>query len=106
MSEEKELSPEEQNSRMAMKMIRNEIKRILDAWDPLCLKGLRGFQTEYAPYVGPLSIMVKKGADSMEIARHLRSIMIDEWKMEEDRRKCVEVAEKIRRTGLFLNPGQ
>ncbi len=85
-----------------MKAIRGEIKRVLDSWDPLFLKGLRGFHTEYNPYVGPLSVMVRKGAEPMEIARHLLKLMNEEWKIPEDRAKCLEVAEKIYRTGSFL----
>ncbi len=92
----------EKNSRMAMRMIRREIKRVLDQWDPLSLRGLPGFHTEYDAYVGPISVMVRKGAEPMEIARHLDRLVQEEWGLPPSNRKCVEVAEKIHRCGTML----
>jgi hypothetical protein len=89
---------------MAMKQIRGEIHRILLSWDPLSLRGLPGFQSEYTPYAGPLSVLVRKGAEPMEIARHLLRVMTEEWKLPEDRAKCLEVAEKIKRAGSIYGP--
>lgn len=99
-----EPSAEEQNAKMAMKAIRAEIKRVLDNWDPLSLRGLSGWRTEYDKYVGPLSVLVRKQAEPMEIARHLLRLMIEEWKLPEDRKKCLEIAEKIHRTGAVFGP--
>jgi hypothetical protein len=104
MSQGESLNAEERNARLAMKAIRGEIKRVLDSWDPLYLRGLPGFQQEYHPFVGPLSVLVRKGAEKMEIARHLRKLMMEEWKLPEDRAKCVEVAEKIYRVGTLFHP--
>ncbi len=104
MSEKPEESAEERNARMAMKTIRGEIKRVLDNWDPLSLRGLPGFGTEYNDLVGPLSVMVRKRAEPMEIARHLRRLATEEWGLPADNAKYVEVAEKIHRTGAFLDP--
>lgn len=96
-------SPEDANARQAMKTIRFEIKRILDQWDPLCLKGLKGFDQEYNPFVGPLSVMVRKRAPVGEIARHLDRLVQEEWKLPPCREKCFLVAEKIHRAGGFLD---
>lgn len=99
-------TPEEQNTRLAMKAIRGEIKRVLDGWDPQCLRGLPGFQQEYSPYAGPLSVLVRKGAEPMEIARHLLKLQTEEWGLPEDRAKCLQVAGKIHRTGtMFFSSG-
>jgi hypothetical protein len=85
-----------------MKAIRKEIKRILDSWDPLSLRGLQGFHEEYNKYVGPLSVMVKKNSPPGEIAAHLHQLMTEEWKLPPDRKQCYIVAEKIQRAGGFL----
>ncbi len=106
MAPENDSSAEEQNTRMAMRAIRGEIKRVLDSWDPLALRGLPGFSSEYNQYAGPLSVLVRKGAEPMEIARHLLRLQTEEWGLPEDRRKCLEIAEKIHRTGnIFRPPG-
>jgi hypothetical protein len=95
-------SPEDQNAKMAMKTIRREIKRILDSWDPLALRGLPGFHEEYNKYVGPLSVMVRKDSPPGEIAAHLHRLMTEEWGLPPNREKCYITAEKIRRVGGFL----
>lgn len=105
MSQDKQ-SAEEANARMAMKTIRTEIKRILDRWDPLSLRGLPGFANEYNDFVGPLSVLVRKRAPVMEIARHLDRVMQEDWKLPRDQKKCYEVAEKVSRTGAFLGPAE
>jgi hypothetical protein len=97
------INSDEQNAKMAMKTIRAEIKRILDGWDPLCLRGLPGFHSEYNAFVGPLSVMARKRAAPMEIARHLLNLMEFDWKLPPDREKCLQVAEKIHRTAAFLD---
>lgn len=99
-------SPEDANARQAMKSIRQEIKRILDGWDPLCLKGLKGFDQEYNAYVGPLSVMVRKRTPVGEIAQHLDRLVQDEWKLPPCREKCFLTAEKIYRIGHFLDGGK
>lgn len=90
---------EENNAKMAMRLIRREIKRILDRWDPLSLRGLPGFEQEYNPYVGPLAIMVKKGSPVGDIAAHLDRLVQQEWGLPPCREKCFLIAEKIQRTG-------
>lgn len=87
-----------------MKAIRTEIKRILDAWDPLSLRGLRGFDQEYNAYVAPLSVLVRKRARPIDIAAHLDRLVQHEWKLPPCREKCLQVAEKMHRTGSFLDP--
>jgi hypothetical protein len=96
-------SPDDNNARMAMKQIRIAIKQILDRWDPLCLRGLPGFVNEYNDVVGPLAIMVRKRTAAIDIAAHLHRLMTEEWRMAPDRAKCLEIAEKIHRTGAFLD---
>jgi len=97
------VNSEEQNAKMAMKTIRIEIKRILDSWDPLSLRGLPGFQNEYNPFVGPLSVMARKRMPAIEIAAHLDRLMQLEWKLPPNREKCLQIAEKIHRTAAFLD---
>lgn len=104
MSQGTNPSPDEQNAKLASKMIRQEIKRILDGWDPLAMKGLPGFDREYAPHVGPLLVMVKKEAPVGEISAHLHRLMTEEWQLPPDREKCFLQAEKIHRTGMFIRP--
>lgn len=85
-----------------MRLIRKEIKRLLDQWDPLSLRGLPGFHTEYDSYVGPISVMVRKGAEPMEIARHLDRLVREEWGLPPSNEKCVKLAEKIHRCGHMI----
>ena len=106
MSSAEQPNADEVNARLAMKAIRLEIKRIIDRWDPLSLRGLPGFQSEYNDVVGPIGVMVKKRAEPMEIARHLHRLMTEQWGLPENRAKCLEVAEKIHRTGSFLDAPQ
>ncbi len=101
-ADRKDQDDAERNSRIAMRMIRKEIKRLLDQWDPLSLRGLHGFGTEYDPYVGPIGVLVRKGAEPMEIARHLDRLVREEWGLPPCREKCVQVAEKIHRCGNML----
>jgi hypothetical protein len=103
-SQPEPINSEEQNAKMAMKAIRADIKRILDSWDPMCLRGLPGFQTEYNNFVGPLSVMARKRLPATDIAAHLDRLMQLEWRLPPDRPKCHEIAEKIRRTAAFLDP--
>jgi hypothetical protein len=86
-----------------MKTIRMEIKRLLDRWDPLSLKGLPGFHSEYNDFVGPLSVLVRKRAAPSEIAQHLHRLLTETWKMPADQPGCYKLAEKIHRTGAFLD---
>ena len=97
-------TPEDQNAKMAMKAIRQEIHRVLNGWDPLAMRGMRGFDMQYHAHVGPLSVMVRKRVPPMEIARHLLALMETEWKLPADREQCLKIAEKIWRTGSFLDP--
>lgn len=90
------------NDRLATKMIRLEINRILLKWDPLCVKGLPRGDREYEPFVGELSIMVKKGAGEMEIARHLAALVTQTWKLPKCNEKCVEVAKKLYNAGALF----
>ena len=99
------VNPEENNAKMAMKMIRREIKRILDGWDPLSLRGLRGFHEEYNPFVGPLAVMVRKGSPVGDIAAHLDRLVQQEWQLPPCREKCFLMAEKIKRVGDNVIPG-
>lgn len=98
-------SPDEQqaaNDRLATKRIRMDINAVLVRWDPLCLKGLRGSDRAYEGQVGPLLLMVKRGAGEMEIARYLVDMMRDEWRLPPDNAKCVEVARKLRNIGALF----
>jgi hypothetical protein len=97
------VNSDEQNAKMAMKTIRTEIKRILDSWDPLSLRGLPGFHSEYNDFVGPLSVMARKRMPATEIAAHLDRLVQLEWRLPPDRPKCLVIAEKIRRTAAFLD---
>lgn len=94
-------SAEDNNARMAMRMIQREVKRLLDQWDPLSLRGLPGFHEEYAPFVGPLAVMVRKGSPVGDIAAHLHRLVVEEWKLPPSREKCFLLAEKIKRVGEF-----
>ncbi len=96
---DKERTPEEINARLAAKNMRKGIKGVLDRWDPLSLRGLPGFENEYNDHVGPLFVLVRKGAEPMEIARHLNRLMVEEWGLQEDRETCLQVAEKVHRCG-------
>lgn len=98
-------SPEEQqaaNDRLATKRIRLDINAVLVRWDPLCLKGLRGGDRAYEAQVGPLLLLVKRGAGEMEIARFLVDLMKTEWRLPPDNAKCVEVARKLRNVGAVF----
>ncbi|MEQ8821295.1 MAG: hypothetical protein RLY93_13725 [Sumerlaeia bacterium] len=90
------------NNRLAMKMLRRDISRVLFNWDPLCMRGLKNGELEYAPYVGPIAIMVKKGAQAPEIARHLDDLLRDEWKLPRNNQACMEAAEKIFNAGAIF----
>lgn len=95
-------SPEEQqaaNDRLATKRMRLDINAVLVRWDPLCLKGLRGGDRAYEGQVGPLLLLVKRGAGEMEIARFLVDVMRDEWRLPPDNARCVEVARRLRNIG-------
>ncbi|MCB2154456.1 hypothetical protein KQI84_06190 [bacterium] len=87
------------NNRLATKMMRMDINRILLRWDPLHVQGLHGADREYEPQIGPILVLVKKGADYMEIARHLHDLMKDEWRVPQDREACVRVARKLYNVG-------
>ncbi len=94
---------EDNNAKMAMRMIRREIKRLLDQWDPQCLRGLPGFENEYNEVCGPLGVMVRKRQEPMEIAAHLDRLVQEKWNLPPCREKCLQIAEKIHRTGCFLD---
>lgn len=64
-------------------------------WDPLALRGLSGADRAYEAYLNDLLIMVKKGRDKMEIARHLATLMREEWGLPEDNARCVDTAGKL-----------
>jgi len=93
---------ERSNNRIATKRLGMDIQRLLVKWDPLCLKGLRGADREYDQYVGPLLIMVKKGAETMEIARYLSNLLTREWGLPPNNAKCVDVAQKIHNAGALM----
>lgn len=105
MSTDKPNSEEagENNAKMAMKRIRVEIKRIVDKWDPLALRGLPGFANEYNEVFGPISVMVRKRAGEEEIARHLDRLLSDEWNLPPNSAQTREIAAKMHRTGGFLD---
>ncbi|MCC5876342.1 MAG: hypothetical protein JJU11_09015 [Candidatus Sumerlaeia bacterium] len=94
---------EETNARMAMKRIRVEIKRIVDRWDPICLRGLPGFSMEYNEVVGPISVLVRKRASVEDIQRHLDRLMANEWNLPPDQATTRQIAEKMHRTGAFID---
>lgn len=94
---------EETNARMAMKRIRVEIKRIVDRWDPLSLRGLPGFSMEYNEIVGPISVLVRKRASIDDIQRHLDRLMANEWNLPPNQTKTRQMAEKMHRTGAFID---
>ncbi|MCC6546132.1 hypothetical protein IT570_03100 [Candidatus Sumerlaeota bacterium] len=96
---------EENNAKMAMKTIRQEINRILCNWDPLAMRGLKGFETAYSDHVGPIIVLLKKGAKPMEICVHLDRLVQQEWKLPESREQCLDVAEKIHRVGSLFRLG-
>ncbi len=98
MSEDQEAS----NNRIATKKMGLDIHRVLVRWDPLCLKGLRGAEREYDQYVGPLVILVKKGAEPMEIARHLSDLLTREWGLPPNNARCVDVAQKVYNAGALM----
>ncbi len=98
MTEDQEAS----NNRVATKRMGMDIHRVLARWDPLSLKGLRGAEREYDQYVGPLVIMVKKGAEPMEIARHLSHLLTGVWGLPTNNAKCVEIAQKIHNAGALM----
>lgn len=87
------------NDRLATKMMRLDINRILLRWDPLHVRGLHGADREYEPQVGPILVLVKKGADPMEIARHLKDLMETVWRVPANREQCVKVARKLYNVG-------
>lgn len=89
------------NNRLATKRIGADVLRVLVRWDPLSLKGLRGADREYEKYVPALVIMVKKGAETMEIARHLSDLLTKEWGLPPNNAKCVEVAGKVFNAGAI-----
>ena len=91
----------EANARLATKQIRMEINRLLLKWDPLCVKGLRGADRQYESEIAPLLILVKKGANYMEIARHLHSTLTKTWKMPENKPMCVELGKKMYNIGAL-----
>lgn len=97
-------APDENNAKMAMKAIQTEVKRLLDAWDPLCLRGLPGFQQEYNQYVGPLAVLVRKRVPPIDIAAHLHRLVTEEWKLPACRERCLDIGEKMHRSGAFLDP--
>lgn len=82
--------------------MRMDINRILQRWDPLCIKGLPGADREYEQYIGPLLIMVKKQSDMMEIARHLDQLMTETWRLPRNKQQCVDVARKIYNVGSIF----
>jgi hypothetical protein len=90
------------NERLATKRLRADINAILMRWDPLSLKGLRGFDRAYEAALNPLLIMVKKDADKMEIARKLAEFLKDEWRLPPNNAKCVEIATKIHGLGAMF----
>lgn len=94
---------QENNARMAMKRIRVEIKRIVDRWDPLALRGLPGFANEYNEVVGPISVLVRKRASEEEIARHLDRLMAEQWNLPPNPAHSRDIAAKMHRTGAFLD---
>ncbi|CAN5246346.1 hypothetical protein BH09SUM1_BH09SUM1_10470 [soil metagenome] len=96
-------SPEDQNARIAMKSIRQEIKRILDSWDPLSMRGLRGFDMQYHEFCGPIGVLVRKRVPPIDIAAHLDRLVQQEWRLPPCREQCLQIAEKIYRTGAFLD---
>jgi len=103
-----ELTPEEQqaaNNRIATKQMRVDIHRVLVRWDPLSLKGLRGAEKEYEPFVGELLLMVKRDAGEMEIARHLADVMKNQWRLPADNKRCVEAAKKLKNIGAIYMGG-
>jgi len=87
------------NDRLATRMMRVDINRILTRWDPMCLKGLRGADRAYEDCVNDLLPPVKKGADKMELARILAALMRDKWRLPPDNAKCVEVAGRLHSIG-------
>jgi len=97
-------APDEQNAKQAMKQIRADLKRIMDGWDPLALRGLRGFPMAYNDIIGPLSVLVRKRAHPMDIAASLDRIVQQEWNLPPCREKCLQIAEKMHRAGAFLDP--
>lgn len=95
-------SPQAANDKLAMKMIRLEVNRILLRWDPLGVRDLPGGEREYEPYVGPLAVMAKKGEDYMAIARHLDELTTGTWKLPRAKDKCVDVARRIYNAGALF----
>ena len=87
------------NNRLATKMMRLDINRILVRWDPLHVRGLHGADREYEPQIGPILIFIKKSAGYMEIARHLDELMKTTWRVPPDREQCVKVARKLYNVG-------
>lgn len=90
------------NERLAKKIIRTEINRILVRWDPLCVRGLHQGDRAYEDFVGPLSVMAIKGEDYMAIARHLDDLMTGTWGLERDKEACVAAARKIYNSGALF----
>ncbi|MEO8376691.1 MAG: hypothetical protein ABI579_03405 [Candidatus Sumerlaeota bacterium] len=96
---------EENNAKMATKAMRQEINRILCNWDPLNMRGLKGFDTAYSDHVGPILVLLKKGAKPMEICVHLDRLVQQEWKLPDNREMCLDIAEKIHRVGSIFRLG-
>ncbi|MBI5155241.1 hypothetical protein HZA57_08385 [Candidatus Poribacteria bacterium] len=90
------------NDKLATKMIRMDINRVLQRWDPLCLKGLPGADRAYEPFINDLLIMVKKGTEQMAIARHLSDLLTRTWKLPANNKQCVEVAGKLHNIGAMF----
>ena len=93
------MSDDAANNRLAARMMRGDIHRILARWDPMCLKGLRDSGRAYEEYVNDLYPMIKKGAEKMEVARKLAELMRDKMRLPADNAKCIEVAGRLHSIG-------
>ena len=105
-NQQQPVSAEDNNAKMAMKALRTEVSRVLCQWDPLAFRGLSGFETAYGDFVGPLVVLLRKGAKPMDIAAHLDRVVQSEWKLPPCREKCLEIAEKIHRAGAMFHLSQ
>lgn len=95
--------PPEDPAKLALRQIRSDVARIFVAWDPMSLRGLRGFEKEYDPWIGPAAIMVKKRLPAADIAAYLDRVVQTEMRLPPCRAKCLEVATKMHRAGAILD---
>lgn len=96
-------STEDENNRQAFRRIRMDVAVVFLEWDPLSLRGVRGFQSSYDEHVGPVAAMVKRRLPVEEIAAYLDRLVSGQWGFPPMRDRTRKAAEKMRRAGDFID---